>query len=55
MEAQQKPQPQKAAPKAGKAAKKIEPAPDFFLLTSFRDALLELKAAVETGVDRQDY
>jgi hypothetical protein len=49
VEAQQKP--------ASKAtiAKKTTPAPDFSALVAFRDSLLDLKGAVEAGVNREDY
>ena len=43
-------QPQKAAT----AKKKIGPA-DLSVLTAFKDALLDLKGAVEVGVNRQDF
>jgi hypothetical protein len=56
---QESKQPQKAtaakkATPAKKAEKRTEPA-DFSVLTAFKDALLDLKGAVEVGVNRQDY
>jgi len=46
---------QKPVSKAATPRKKIEPIPDFSVLTAFMDALLDLKGAVAAGVIRQDY
>jgi hypothetical protein len=45
--------PQKPVSKAATA--KPKPAPDFSVLTAFKEALLDLKGAVEVGVNREDY
>ena len=45
---------QKPASKTPAATKKTVTAPDFSVLAAFKDALLDLKGAVDVGVNRED-